>query len=127
MIVACIMVVSTALYLDYGDEQSSSGHQNRTASEEELASLVLTLKRFVNEKRARLCVEDDYWGPHTTFRDRQFERVFRITQTYSTRPSLKASSKRTPKRRSRVAAKQQLMLGNGTYERKVRGSALPTS
>jgi Plant transposon protein len=34
-----------------------------------------------NRDRARLCVEEDYWGPYPRFRDRDFERVFRITRT----------------------------------------------
>ena len=34
-----------------------------------------------NRERARACVEEDYWGPHPRFRDRDFERVFRISRT----------------------------------------------
>ena len=34
-----------------------------------------------NRERARACVEEDYWGPHPRFRDREFERVFRISRT----------------------------------------------
>ena len=34
-----------------------------------------------NRLRARQCVEEDYWGPQPRFRDRDFERVFRISRT----------------------------------------------
>ena len=33
-----------------------------------------------NKERERACVEEDNWGPHPTFRDRDFERVFRISR-----------------------------------------------
>lgn len=34
-----------------------------------------------DRERARRSVQDDYFGPHPTFRDYQFERFFRITRT----------------------------------------------
>jgi len=42
----------------------------------------VTKRAFINwnRERAKLCVEEDYLGPSPRFRDRDFERVFRISR-----------------------------------------------
>ena len=98
------MIVSTVLYLEFGEEEVSDCPEDSLARVEEFASLVLSLKRqreptttnnemgrrkrmYIrwNHERARRCVEEDYWGPQAMFRDRQFERVFRITRKVADR------------------------------------------
>ena len=47
----------------------------------------VTKRAFINwnRERAKMCVEEDYLGPSPRFRDRDFERVFRISRAKADR------------------------------------------
>jgi hypothetical protein len=97
-----VILVTMTLFALLEDNTPGAENAEETARLAETVALItLRLKRHregehdgprrkrtvvnYDHRRAAMCVQHDYWGPNPIFRDRQFERVFRITRAYADR------------------------------------------